>query len=84
MRWILSLAVALVAVVLIGVTWNQKAKDLCRRDAPQTGTGYSVTWEWDEFAYVCDYRTASAQPKNRIGIIDAFHGDGRRRHELDR
>ena len=44
---------------------------------------YSVTWEWNEFAYVCDYRVPSVQPQ-RVGIIDAFHGDERRRHGLDR
>jgi hypothetical protein len=76
-KWILSVAVALAAAILIGVTWKQRADDLCRNDAP-TASGYSVSWEWSELAYVCDYRSRSQQPK-RIGITDAFHGD-RPRH----
>ena len=51
--------------------------------APKAASDYSVTWDWDGFAYVCDYRVPSVQPQ-RVGIIDAFHGDERRRHGLDR
>lgn len=80
--WTLSLSVALAAVTLIGVAWNQRADDLCREEAPETARGYSVSWEWDELAYVCDYRLPHEQQK-RIGIIDAFHGEGRR-HGRDR
>lgn len=82
MKWILFVSVALAAVILVGVTWNQRADDLCRKDAPPAANGYSVSWEWGEFAYVCDYRSRSEQPK-RIGITDAFHGD-RRRHGSNR
>jgi hypothetical protein len=78
-RWILGFGAAVAAVVLIGVTWNQRADELCRKDAPQTSTGYSVRWEWNEFAYVCDYRATGARPK-RVGILDAFHGEDSRRH----
>ena len=82
-RWSLvlmsSAVVVLVAVGLIGVTWNDRADDVCRDQAPRTASGYSVTWEWSEFAYVCDYRTPTRQTK-RVGIIDAFHGEERRRH----
>jgi hypothetical protein len=81
-KWVLSVSVALVAVILVGVTWNQRADDLCRKDAPPAANGYSVSWEWGELAYVCDYRIRSEKPK-RIGITDAFHGD-RRRHGSDR
>ena len=71
--------VAALAVGLIGVTWNQRAEDICREQAPQTATGYSMSWEWDDFAYVCDYRAPTAQSE-RIGIIDAFHSGGSQRH----
>lgn len=79
MRWILTLGAAAAAVVLIGVTWNQRADELCRKDAPGRASGYSVRWEWNEFAYVCDYRATGVRPK-RVGIIDAFHGEDSRRH----
>jgi hypothetical protein len=78
-----SSIVALVAVSFISVMWKQRAEDICREQAPRTASGYSVTWKWAEFAYVCDYRASSQGPR-RVGIIDAFHGDGNRRHRLDR
>ncbi len=74
-----SSLVALVAVGLVGVAWNDRANDVCREQAPASATGYSVTWEWSEAAYVCNYRAPDAETK-RVGIIDAFHGEGRRRH----
>jgi hypothetical protein len=81
-RWILALVssgvVALLAVGLVGVAWNQRAEDVCRENAPRA-SGYSVKWEWGEFAYVCDYR-ASTEPSRRVGIVDAFHGGGSQRH----
>ena len=78
-----SSIVALVAVGLVSAVWNERADDICREQAPRTASGYSVTWEWAEFAYVCDYR-APSEDQRRVGIIDAFHGDGSRRHRLDR
>ena len=87
LRWSLvvlsSSIVALVAVGLVGLTWNDRADDICREQAPPTASGYSITWEWSELAYVCDYHTPDRQTK-RVGIIDAFHGEGRRRHRPDR
>ena len=86
-RWPLvvvsSSIVGLVAVGLTIVTWNQRAEDICRKQAPQTAGGYSVTWEWDEFAYVCDYR-APAELSRRVGITDAFHSSGSQRHRPKR
>jgi hypothetical protein len=79
LAWALSLGAALAAAALVGVVWSQRADDLCREDAPGTARGYSVKWEWDEFAYVCSYRTPEPRSK-RIGIVDAFHGDDKRRH----
>jgi hypothetical protein len=79
----MSLALALVGVGVIGLTWKGRADDICREQAPRTANDYSITWEWDEFAYICDYGVPSEQPK-RVGVIDAFHGDGSRRHRPDR
>lgn len=87
MRWFLVVLsasiVALVAVGFIGLTWNDRADDICREQAPRTASAYSITWEWDEFAYVCDYR-APAEPSRRVGIVDAFHSGGSQRHRPDR
>ena len=79
MRWIVALGAGLAAVALIGVTWNQRADELCRKGAPATAGDYSVRWEWNELAYECDYPAAGSEAK-RVGLLDAFHGDGRRRH----
>jgi hypothetical protein len=70
-------------VGIIGVTWNERADDICREEAPQPMSGYSITWDWAEFAYVCDYRAPAEQPQ-RVGITDAFHGGGSQRHRPDR
>jgi hypothetical protein len=81
---VLSLSVvALVAVISVSVTWNDRADDICREHAPRTTSDYSSTWDWAELAYVCDYRAPDENPR-RVGIIDAFHGEGGRRHRLDR
>ena len=79
-RWTLivaSLIAALGAAALVGVSWKDRADDICRKEAPPTGSGYTMAWNWDEFAYVCDYQEPS-EPERRVGVIDAFHGDGRR------
>ena len=82
-RWSLVLVgatvVGLLAVGVIGVAWSDRASDVCREQAPASASGYSVNWEWSEAAYVCTYRARNAETK-RVGIIDAFHGEGRRRH----
>ena len=87
LRWSLVVAassvVAVGAVALIGVTWNERAEDICREKAPGAAGGFSVTWEWDELAYVCDYR-APVEQSRRVGITDAFHGGGSQRHRPDR
>jgi hypothetical protein len=86
-RWSLvvvsSSIVALVAVISVSVTWNDRADDICREQAPRTASDYSSTWDWAEFAYVCDYGAPDEDPR-RVGIIDAFHGEGSRRHRPDR
>ena len=75
--------VVAVAVVSAGFIWSDRANDICREEAPPTATRHSATWEWAELAYVCDYREPTEQPR-RVGVIDAFHGDGSRRHRPDR
>jgi hypothetical protein len=85
-RFLLVLASTLIALVSMGVVataWNDRADDVCREQAPRVTGGYAVNWEWSEFAYVCNYRTSNERTK-RVGIIDAFHGEGRRRHRPDR
>lgn len=72
--------VAVGAVVAVSIAWNDRAEDICSEEGARSA--YSVTWEWSEFAYVCDYRAQEEEPK-RVGIIDAFHGEGRR-HGPDR
>lgn len=74
-----SLVVAVAAVALGAVSWQDRANDICREDAPATGGGYTIEWTWDEFAYVCDYQ-APAEPRRRVGVLDAFHRGDRRRH----
>lgn len=82
-RWLAIVTLSVVALAggaaLVGVSWNDRANDVCREQAPATESGYTVTWEWSEAAYVCNYRARDAQTK-RVGIVDAFHGEGRRRH----
>jgi hypothetical protein len=71
--------VALAGAVLVGVAWKDRANDVCREQAPATATGYSVAWKWTDAAYVCSYRAPGPETK-RVGLIEAFHGEGRRRH----
>ena len=63
--------VAVVAVAFVGPTWNHRADDICREQAPPSSSGYSISWEWTEFAYVCDYR-APGELTRRVGITEAF------------
>jgi hypothetical protein len=76
---VLAVGIVALAVVSVNLAWNDRADDVCREKAPRTASGYSVAWEWSEFAYVCDYPGPAEQPR-RVGIIEAFHGDGRPRH----
>ncbi len=78
-RWslvALSLSiVALGAAGFIGSSWNDRADDICREEAPSRASGDSVSWDWAELAYVCDYRAQGA-PTKRVGIRDAFEHPG--------
>ena len=72
-----SLVVALAAVALAAASWKDRADDICGREAPGAGSGYTLEWKWDEFAYVCDYE-APSEPARRVGVVDAFHRGGNR------
>jgi hypothetical protein len=72
-----SLVAAFGAAALVGVSWEDRAAEICGKEAPATGSDYTMAWNWDEFAYVCDYQEAS-EPERRVGVIDAFHGSGPR------
>jgi hypothetical protein len=77
---IASASAALVGLGVVGVSsWESRAADICREEAPRTAGDVSPSWDWGELAYVCDYRVPSEQPK-RVGILDAFHGEDSRRH----
>jgi hypothetical protein len=83
LRWTLA-AVAAVAVtalgaVSVGAAWDDRARDVCRDEAPLGSTGYSTRWQWGQFAYVCDYRGTGGEQR-RVGLVDAFHGEEARRH----
>lgn len=74
-----GLAATAAVVVALALTWESKADSICREKAPGQESDYSVRWEWAELAYVCDYSGGEVE-RQRVGIIDAFHGDGTQRH----
>jgi hypothetical protein len=78
--WLLAIFVltvgALVAGTVIDLAWNHRAADICNQEAEKpagatTASGYSIQWEWTEFAYVCTYH-APGQPRKRVGFTHAF------------
>jgi hypothetical protein len=74
-----SLVLAVLAVALVGLGWKGRADEICRKEAPATGSSYTLGWKWDELAYVCDYQAPSERSR-RVGVIDAFHSGDRQRH----
>jgi hypothetical protein len=79
LRWslvALSLSVvALGAAGFVGLSWSHRADDICREGAPSGASGYSISWDWAELAYVCDYRAPGADTR-RVGVTDAFRHPG--------
>jgi hypothetical protein len=64
------------AVVFIDLAWNHRAAHTCNQEAEKprgatSASGYSIQWEWTEFAYVCSY-DAPDNPRKRVGFTDAF------------
>jgi hypothetical protein len=58
------------------VEWNQRAADLCglEKEKPRAAagaTGYSIQWEWSEFAYVCRYE-APGSPTKKVELRDVL------------
>ncbi len=73
---VLSLSiVALGAVGFMSLSWNHRADGICREEAPPSASGYSITWDWAEFSYVCDYR-GPVERIRRVGITEAFRHPG--------
>jgi hypothetical protein len=72
-----AVVTALVAAALfIGSEWNHRAANTCNEEAQKprgaaVARGYSIQWEWTEFAYVCTY-DAPGDPKMRVGFTEAF------------
>ena len=78
-RWsllVVSLSIVSLAAGLVSVAWNDRAEAICREEAESS---FTVGWDWNELAYVCDYGSP-VEPSRRVGVVDAFHGDGRQRH----
>jgi hypothetical protein len=70
--------VAVLGVLGVGVAWQDRAEDVCgERASPRKAVDDSVTWDWRDLAYVCDDSIGGKEQK-RVGIVDAFHGEGRR------
>ena len=79
-RWILtaaSLLLALGTVGMIGAGWKDRANEICGKEAPRSGGDFTLSWQWDQIAYVCDYR-APDEPPRSVSVLDAFHSDGSR------
>ena len=73
---VVSVTGALVAVSVIDLEWNHRAASTCNEEAQKppgatSASGYSIQWEWTEFAYVCRYG-APGGPTKRVGFTDAF------------
>jgi hypothetical protein len=69
-------ATALVTGFFIDLAWNHRAAYTCTLESEQpagatAASGYSIQWEWTEFAYVCRYH-APGEPTKRVGFTDAF------------
>jgi len=75
-RWFLGIIalsiLAVAAVAFVRPSWNDRADDVCRQQAPGSASGYSINWEWTEFAYVCDYRVPGEHTTRRVGLTEAF------------
>lgn len=79
-RWTVALiaaaALGVLAVTVVAVTWKDRATAVCEKNKPTSVADYTVEWETNEFAFVCKYESPET-PDRRVGIVDAFHGEGR-------
>jgi hypothetical protein len=78
--WLLAVfafcAAALVVGLAMDVEWNDRAASSCNQESEKpagaaSAAGYSIRWEWTEFAYVCRYH-APGEPAKRVGFTNAF------------
>jgi hypothetical protein len=75
---LVSTSAGVVAGFFIDSAWNHRAAVICTQESEKppgaaTASGYSIEWEWSEFAYVCSYR-APGSPRKRVGFTEAFLG----------
>jgi hypothetical protein len=73
---VLAVMAAFVGGFAADVEWNQRAADLCGRENQKPpgaadATGYSIEWDWSEFAYVCRYH-APGSPTKTVGVRDVL------------
>jgi len=63
------------AAFFVGIDWSHRAANTCNEEAQKPrgadARGYSIRWEWSEFAYVCTY-DAPGNPERRVGVTEAF------------
>jgi hypothetical protein len=80
LAWLLAVfaltAAALVVGFFMDTVWNDRAAYTCNQESEKPAeatraSGYSIQWEWTEFAYVCRYHSP-AEPRKRVGFTDAF------------
>jgi hypothetical protein len=64
------------AAFFMGIEWNHRAANTCNEEAQKPhgadARGYSIEWQWSEFAYVCSYDAPGVDPKRRMGFSEAF------------
>lgn len=49
------------------------ADNRCNRGMPSDAWGYTVEWEWGEFAFICRYKGGDYNPtgqERRVGLTD--------------
>jgi hypothetical protein len=80
LAWLLAVFALTAAAVVVGfladIVWNDRAAYTCTQESEKPAgvsraSGYSIQWEWSEFAYVCRY-DAPGEPTKRVGLTDAF------------
>jgi hypothetical protein len=75
---LVSTSAGVVAGFFIDSAWNHRAAVICTQESEKppgaaTASGYSIEWEWSEFAYICSYR-APGVPENVSASRKRFSG----------
>ena len=73
---VVTVTTSVAAVFFIDLAWNHRVAYICNEEAEKppgaaSASGWSIRWEWTEFAYVCSYH-ARGEPTKRVGLTDAF------------